>query len=190
VASRRTPGLKFIAVIGAVVPLLIVPGLSAGAAAAVTEEHVVAVAASGTISVQRGRAAQPDKLCPAGDKPADAAKPHRPPEVPAGMVAVGTAEAKAPGLCRYEQAAVLAFAPLTLPDDVVVSSARLELQVASVGSATELQLTSTSAAVPTKVPALVDGAPRRRVRPDRRPGHDGRPCPARRHGGGRDAARG
>jgi len=141
-------GLALIAVLGAMVPV-VVPDASADAATVTSHTRVVDISASGTISVQRGMTIKPSKPCPAADHPNDAAAPHRPPEVPDGLVGIGISEGKAVGLCRYEQAAVLAFSELTLPEGAVLTSARLELEIESLSEATELQLTSTFAEPPT-----------------------------------------
>jgi len=64
-------------------------------------------------------------------------------------VGIGISDAKAKGLCRYEQAAVLAPSELTLPEGAVLTSAYLELDIESLSEPTELQLSSTFAEPPT-----------------------------------------
>ena len=157
--GRRTSGLTSAVVVAVLLPLLVASGASSSAAAPDLHERVVDITGSGTVSVQRGMTGRPGKPCPAGDRPAPAAAPHRPPEVPAGLVGVGTVDGRAPGLCRYEQAAVLALPTLDLPDGANLTAARLELEVSSLSAATEIQLTSTYADVPTDAGTPVPEVP-------------------------------
>ena len=149
-ASRRLVlGHRYVALTGALLAMSLVPGVGAGASLVGEQERVVHIVASGTIAVARGMTVKPSKPCPSADHPAEAAAPHRPPEVPAGLVGVGNVDGKAAGLCRYEQAGVLAFPDLALPEGAVLTSARLDLEVASLDAATELQLTASYADAPT-----------------------------------------
>ena len=147
--NLRTRGAVSIVALGLILPLIAVAGGSTAAEASVTIETAIDITASGTLSVQRGTGAQPDKPCPAGNRPSAKAEPHLPADVPEGLVGVGLDAPHAPGQCRYEQAAVLALPAITLPDGAVATSATLHLNVDALASPIEVQVVSTSAEVPT-----------------------------------------